>query len=168
MSLYDASVPQFIKQFKNLEGWLDKAEAHAKAKGFDPAVYLSSRLAPDQFAFTRQVQIATDAARLGLARITGKELPNLPDTETSLAELRTRIQKTVAYLEALKPADFEGANGRKLKTAAGKFALGKDHLFEHVIPTVYFHLVTTYSILRHNGVDVGKRDYLGPQRLTDE
>lgn len=163
MSLYENSVPQFIKMLKNLDKWFDKAEAHAKARGFDSSVYLTSRLAPDQFAFTRQVQIACDAAKNGSARVTGKTPPAFADNETTLAELRTRIQKTLTYLETFSAQDFEGVETRKvpLPAATSKVALGKDALFEYVIPTFYFHATTAYAILRHNGVELGKADYLG-------
>jgi len=164
MSLYDASVPQFTKFLRNLDKWLDKAEAHAKAKNFDSAVFLSARLAPDQFAFARQVQIATDQSKLGAARIAGKQAPSFEDKETTLAELRERIAKTVAFLETLTPADFEGKGDQRITLQGGKSAVARDHLLDHVIPTFFFHLTTAYAILRHNGVDVGKKDYLGPKR----
>ena len=164
MSLYEASAPQFAKMLRNVEKWLDKAEEYAKSKNFDPAVLLTARLAPDQFAFLRQVQIACDSAKLGSARITGKQAPSHADSETTLAEVRTRIASTVAFLESLTPQDFEGAEDRKVTTQAGKTARARDHLFDHVIPTFYFHATTAYAILRHNGVDLGKRDYLGLKR----
>jgi uncharacterized protein len=164
MSLYEASVPQFAKMLRNLEQWLDKAEAYAKSKNFDPAVLLTARLAPDQFPFLRQVQIAGDAAKLGSARITGKQAPSHADDETTLDQVRARVASTIAFLESLTPADFEGAEDRKITTQTGKKASARDHLFEHVIPTFYFHATTAYAILRHNGVDLGKKDYLGTKR----
>ncbi|HEY6878178.1 MAG TPA: DUF1993 domain-containing protein [Polyangiales bacterium] len=165
MSLYEFSVPQFIKMLGNVDKWFDKAESHAQTKGFDVNVLLSARLAPDQFHFTRQVQIATDSPKLGLARITGKQAPVWPDDEASLHQLRERLKKASAYLETFSPADFEGAATRIITVPGGKSATGQDHLIEHVIPTFYFHVMTVYAILRHNGVDLGKRDYLGPLRL---
>jgi hypothetical protein len=169
MSLYEASVPQFIQMLKNLERWFDKAEAHAKAKSFDPNVYLSARLAPDQFALTRQVQIACDSAKNGSARVSGKTAPTHADTETTLVELRGRIQSAIAFLETLTAQDFEGAETRKVPVPGnpGRVALGRDHLFEHVLPTFYFHVTTTYAILRHNGVDLGKADFLGRRTTQD-
>lgn len=165
MSLYEISAPQFIKVLGNVDKWFDKAEAYAKSKNFDPAVLLSSRLAPDQFNLTKQVQIATDSPKLGLARLTGKQAPSFADDETTLEQLRARLKKTIAFLETLTPADFEGAGSRVVTLQNGKKALGQDHLVEHVIPTFYFHVMTTYSILRHNGVDLGKKDYLGELKL---
>jgi hypothetical protein len=169
MSLYEASVPQLKKMLQNLDRWFGKAEAHAASRSFDPAVLLSSRLAPDQFALTRQVQIACDAAKLGAARLAGKVAPSHDDSETTLPELRARIASTIAFLDTLSAQDFHGAETRKVVTPAfpGKYALGQDHLFEHVLPTFYFHVTTTYAILRHNGVDVGKRDFLGERTVHD-
>ncbi|MDB4984853.1 MAG: hypothetical protein JWN04_31 [Myxococcaceae bacterium] len=169
MSLYEASVPQFKRMLTNLDKWFDKAEAHAKSKNYDPAVLLTSRLAPDQFALTRQVLIAADAAKLGSARLTGKTAPSHEDKEASIAELRARIASTIAFLDTLSAKDFEGAETRKVvvPNVPGKFAYGKDYLFEHALPTFYFHITTAYSILRHNGIDVGKGDYLGPKTLHD-
>lgn len=164
MSLYEASAPQFSKMLRNLEKWLDKAEAHAKSRNFDPAVLLTARLAPDQFPFLRQVQIAADSAKLGSARLTGKQAPSHADDETTLADVRARISSTLAFLDALTPQDFEGAENRKVTTQSGKTANARDHLFDHVVPTFYFHATTAYAILRHNGVDLGKKDYLGPKR----
>ena len=163
MSLYEASVPQFVKFLGNLDKWLDKAEAYAKSKNFDPQVLLQARLAPDQFNFIRQVQIATDTSKLGSARIAGKQPPKFADNEQTVPELRSRIANTIAFLETLTPKDFEGAAERRV-TVGEKSALARDHLFDHVIPTFYFHVTTAYAILRHNGVDVGKRDYLGEKR----
>jgi hypothetical protein len=164
MSLYEASVPQFSKILQNIDKWLDKAEAFAKAKNFDPAVLLTARLAPDQFHLIKQVQIACDSAKLGSARIAGKQPPSHPDTEATVADLRARIASTVAFLATLTAADFIEADDRTLTLPRGKTALASDHLYEHVIPTFYFHATTTYAILRHNGVDLGKADYLGQKR----
>ena len=169
MSLYEASVPQFKKFLTHVDKWFDKAEAYAKSKNFDPAVLLSSRLAPDQLPLLKQVQIATDSAKLGSARLTGKTAPTHADTETSIAELRERIKTTIAFLETLTPKDFEGAETRKVPLPAfpGKLALGQDLLFEQVLPNFFFHVTTTYAILRHNGVDLGKSDYIGIRTLQD-
>jgi len=169
MSLYQASVPNFIRGLNNLERWFDKAEAHASAKKFDTAVYLSLRLAPDQLPFVKQVQIACDTAKNGSARITGKQAPPFADNETSVAELRARIRNTVAWLGTLSEQDFVGAETRKVAVpgAQGKVATGQDSLFEHALPNFYFHLTTSYAILRHNGVDLGKSDFLGPRTTQD-
>lgn len=169
MSLYEASVPNFIRMLKNLDGWFDKAEAHASAKKFDENLYLTLRLAPDQLPFVKQVQIACDAAKNGSARITGKPAPAFADSEASIAELRARIRNTVAWLETLSEQDFAGADTRKVPVpgSPGKVATGKDSLHEHTIPNFYFHLTTSYAILRHNGVDLGKADFLGARTTQD-
>lgn len=169
MSLYEASVPQFKRILQNVDKWFDKTEAYAKSKNFDPAVLLTFRLAPDQLPLLKQVQIATDSAKLASARLTGKQAPTHADKETSFAELRTRIAETIAFLDTLTPADFEGAGARKIPLPAfpGKVALGRDLLFEQALPNFYFHVTTTYAILRHNGVDLGKGDFLGTRTLQD-
>jgi hypothetical protein len=169
MSLYEASVPNFIRMLNNLERWFDKAEAHAAAKKFDAAVYLTLRLAPDQLPFVRQVQIACDSAKNGCARITGKSAPSFADNEASISELRARVHNTVAWLETLSEQDFVGAETRKVAVpgSQGKVALGRDNLYEHAIPNFYFHVSTSYAILRHNGVDLGKLDYLGERTMQD-
>jgi hypothetical protein len=168
MSLYAASVPQFSKMLSNLEAWLDKAEAHAQTKKFDPAVLLGSRLAPDQLPLLRQIQIACDAAKNGSARLAAKQPPSHPDTEQTLEQIRARIKATLAYLATLTAQDFAGAEARKVTVPGrGKLALGQDHLFEQVLPNFYFHVTTSYAILRHNGVDLGKADYLGALTLHD-
>jgi hypothetical protein len=169
MSLYQASVPTFIRLLKNLDGWFDKAEAHATAKKFDSAVYLTLRLAPDQLPFVKQVQIACDSAKNGCARITGKMAPTFVDNETTVAELRGRIRNTVTWLETLTEQDFVGAETRKVAVpgAPGKVALGRDNLYEHAIPNFFFHVTTSYAILRHNGVELGKNDFLGVRTTQD-
>jgi hypothetical protein len=168
MSLYAASIPQFSKLLTNLEAWLDKAEAYAQTKKFDPAVLLGSRLAPDQLPLLRQIQIACDAAKNGSARVTGKQPPSHPDTEQTLEQIRARIKATLAYLATFTAEDFAGAETRKVNVPGrGKLALGQDHLLEQVLPNFYFHVTTAYAILRHNGVDLGKADFLGPLKLHD-
>ncbi|MDB4972122.1 MAG: hypothetical protein JWN48_463 [Myxococcaceae bacterium] len=169
MSLYDASVPQYKRMLNNLDKWFDKLEAYAKSRNFDPAVLLTYRLAPDQLHFTRQIQIACDSAKLGSARLAGKQAPSHADDESSIADLRARIKSTIAFLDTLTPADFEGAETRKVTApgAPGKLALGRDNLFEHALPNFYFHLTTAYAILRHNGVDLGKSDFLGVRTVQD-
>ena len=149
--------------------WLDKAEAHAKEKSFDPNLFVSFRLAPDQLAFARQIQIACDTAKLGASRITGKEAPSHADTEQTLDELRLRLKSVISYLDGFVEKDFDGAATRSVTQPRweGKVMTGKDYFIEHVQPNFYFHASHTYAILRHNGVPVGKRDYLGAlsQRL---
>ena len=162
---YDLTIVQFTKMFSNLREILNKSAAHAEAKKFDVNVLLNSRLAPDQFNFIRQIQITCDTAKLGVARLTGKTdtVPVHADTETTLAELQARIQSVQDYLAGFSAADFANADSIKVTNPRweGKHLLGYDFLMHHVIPNFYFHFTTAYAILRHNGVDLGKKDYLG-------
>lgn len=166
MSIY-LMVLETKKLLRNLDSWLDKAVAHATAKGFDPAVLLQSRLAPDMFPLIRQIQAACDQAKYGAARAAGKEPPSHPDTEQSIDDARKRIAKVVSYLDEFKEADFGGIDGRviKLPRWEGKSMTATDYFLEHATPNFFFHLTTAYVILRHNGVEVGKRDYLGALHL---
>lgn len=162
--LFELTVPQFIKGLKNLAACLDKAAQHADAKRFEMDVLLNSRLAPDQFPLARQIQIACDTAKLGVSRLTGKDAPKHDDTEKTFAEFKARIASTISYLESLKPADFADSAKKQITTPRweGKWLTGEEFVLHHAVPNFYFHLTTAYSILRHNGVDVGKKDYLGP------
>ena len=155
---------QMKKQLGQLDTWLEKAEAHAKAKSFDPNVFLTLRLAPDQFAFARQVQIACDTTKLGISRITGKDAPSQPDTEATLEELRARVKGAIGYLDGFTAKDFDGSDQRTVTQPRweGKVMSTHDYFLEHVLPNFYCHLAHVYASLRHNGVPVGKRDYLGP------
>ncbi len=148
--------------------WLDKAAAHAKAKNFDPNLLLQCRLAPDMFPLVRQIQAACDAAKYAAARTTGKEAPSHADDEKTIEEAKARLAKVVAYLGTFAKADFDGAEGRKVSLPRweGKSMAASDYFREHAQPNFYFHLVTAYAILRHNGVDLGKRDYLGALSLA--
>jgi uncharacterized protein len=161
--MYFEQFNSFKKSLGQIQTWFDAAEAHAKAKSFDPNVLLAARLSPDQFAFTRQVQIACDTVKLGCSRLTGKEAPTQADTETTFDELRARIKSVIAYVESVTSKDFEGAGARSITQPRweGKTMTGHDYFYEHVIPNFYFHTAHTYAILRHNGVSVGKKDYLG-------
>lgn len=161
--LYDLTIPQFAKMLGNLEAILMKGQAYADAKKFDMAVLLQSRLAPDQFPLYRQIQIACDTMKLGVSRITQKEAPTHDDNATSMAELRQRIQEVIAYLGTFSAHDFAKAAEIKVTTPRweGKWMYGNEFAIHHVIPNAYFHITTAYSILRHNGVDIGKKDYLG-------
>lgn len=161
--LYDLTVTQFTKMLHNLSLILDKAQAHADAKKYDVSVLLTSRLAPDQFNLTRQIQITCDTAKLCVARLTGKEAPVNDDKESGLAELKARIESTMGYLGSISAVDFSGAEEKKITTPRweGKWLTGREYVLEHALPNFYFHLTTGYSILRNNGVDVGKKDYLG-------
>ncbi len=154
---------QMKKQLKQLDKWLVTAGAHAAAKKFDPAIVLEFRLAPDQFAFARQVQIACDTLKLAAARVTGKEAPKHDDNEKTLEDLRARVASVLAYLDAFTAADFEGADKRVVSQPRweGKTMTGANYFLEHALPNFYFHLTTVYALLRHNGVELGKRDYLG-------
>lgn len=161
--IYALTNTQFIRMLDNFSAILAKAEQHAAAKKFDVGVLLESRLAPDQFNFIRQVQIMTDTAKKAAGYLTGKEPPTHPDTEKTLPELKARIDSVTSYLKTFTPADFEGAATRKVSQPRweGQYLTGEEYVLHHVIPNFYFHVTTAYSILRHNGVDVGKRDYLG-------
>ncbi len=161
--LYQITVPQFIKMLGNLNRILGKAAAYAETKKFDVDVLLNARLAPDQFNFIRQVQIACDTAKLGVARLTGKDAPVHEDNEKTLPELKARLESVASYLGTFKESDFVGAAERKISQPRweGKYLTGLEFALQHAIPNLYFHITTAYSILRHNGVDVGKKDYLG-------
>jgi len=164
ISMYKASVPTFIRMLDNLAAILEKAAAHAEAKKIDPAVLVGSRLFPDMFPLVKQVQIATDAAKGGAARLAGLEPPAFEDNEATFADLVARVRKTVAYLQTLEPGQIDGSEDRtvtwKTRTAT-KSMQGMPYLLNHVLPNLYFHITTTHGILRHNGVEVGKGDYLG-------
>lgn len=167
--IYELTVTQFIKTLKQLDTFLDKAAGFADSKKFDIEVLLQSRLAPDQFNFIRQVQIACDTAKLGASRLTGKAAPSHDDSEKTLAEVRARIQSTVTYLESFSEADYKNAAETTVTQPRweGKTLTGNQYVVHHMIPNLYFHVTTAYSILRHNGVDVGKKDFLGamPYRM---
>ncbi len=162
MTLYDF-VPQYSKMLKNIDRWLDKATEHAAAKKFDVETLVHARLAPDQYSLDKQIQSACDSAKFSVAYLTGKDAPVHPDTEKTIAELRARIQSCRAFLETVKPADFVGAETRKVspKWMQGKWVTGEHHLLQMALPNFYFHVTTAYAILRHNGVDVGKQDFIG-------
>ena len=163
--LYELTVVQFSKMLNNLSAILAKGAQFAEAKKADVNVLLNSRLAVDQFNLTRQVQIACDTAKLGVARLTGKEstAPKHEDGDATLAELQARIQSVVAYLAEFTPEDFADAATRKISQPRweGKYLTGLEVAIQHSIPNIYFHVTTAYAILRHNGVDVGKKDFLG-------
>jgi hypothetical protein len=169
MSLYDLTVPQLEKSLQQLEIWIDKANEFAKTKKFEPNDLLAARLAPDQFPLARQIMSVCDGAKFICARASGKEAPVHPDTEKTWDELRTRIRAVREFVRGFKAADFEGAAERivPLPWMPGKALTGKDYVLSLALPNFYFHLVTTYALLRHNGVDLGKMDYLGPLPLRD-
>jgi hypothetical protein len=164
ISMYQASVPAFVHALKNLASILEKGAAHAEAKKIDPAVLVGGRLFPDMFPLTRQVQIATDIAKGGAARLAGVEPPPYEDNEKTFPELIARVKKTVEYLQTLQAEQFEGAEDRTCtwQTRSGSKSMqGLPYLQSHVSPNVFFHVTTTYNILRHNGVELGKKDFLG-------
>ncbi len=164
VSMYSFSVPLFKTQLTALSAVLDKAAAFCEAKKIEPSVLINARIAPDMFALARQVQIATDMARGGVARLAGMEVPSAPDTETTFAELKTRIASTLAFIDSVPAEKIEGSEDRDitLKMRAGDQTFkGLRYLQWFVIPNVMFHCTTAYNILRHNGVDIGKRDFMG-------
>ena len=164
ISMYQVSVPTFMHTLKALSGVLDNAARHAEAKGIDAAVLLGSRLYPDMFPLTRQVQIATDGAKGGAARLAGVDIPVYEDTEKTFADLIARCKKTVAFLESLKPEQIDSSEDKtitlEMRTGPVSFK-GLNYLLNFVHPNFYFHVTTTYDILRNSGVELGKRDYLG-------
>jgi hypothetical protein len=166
MSIYHVSVPAFVRTLTSLAAILDKAEAHATARKIDPEALLSARLFPDMFPLKRQVQTAADFAAKTCARLTGSDVPAYPDVETSFAELKQRVAKVLDYVQTFKPAQFDGADLKEITVPVGaqqtKTFTGQDYFAQFALPNFYFHAVTAYDILRHNGVEIGKRDFLGP------
>jgi uncharacterized protein len=165
ISMHSASAPIFLRMLGNLLVLLDKAEAYAAARKFDAANYLGLRLAPDMLPFTRQIQIASDAAKGAMARLAGSEIPKWEDNEASLADLRARIDKTIAYVESFTPAQIDGSEGRAITIPmrsgnALQFS-GETFLKHYALPNFFFHVTTAYALLRHAGVDIGKGDFLG-------
>jgi hypothetical protein len=161
--MYHQLFGQMKKHLGQLDKWLEAATKFAESRGFDPSVFLTTRLAADQFPFARQVQTTCDTAKLAASRLTGKDAPSQPDTETSLPELRARVAAVIAYLDGLTEKDFEAAATKSITQPRweGRTMTGHDYFLEHALPNFYFHLTHAYALLRHNGVQVGKRDYLG-------
>jgi len=165
MSFYDASVPAFLQILGSLSGLLTKAEAHCKAKNIQPDVLLNARLFPDMLPLTRQVQLACDFAAKGCARLTQSDVLSVPDTEKTFDELKQRLAKTIDYVKSFKPAQFDGAETNDVTFPAGPdrsiTLKGQQFLSSFAFPNFYFHAATAHGILRHNGVEIGKRDFLG-------
>ncbi len=164
ISLYQASVPVLQKTLGNLKDLLKKGEDHAAARKIDPAVLLNSRLYPDMFALTRQVQIAADVAKGMCARLSGQEIPKYDDTEATFADLYARIDKTLAYIATFQTAQIDGQEEREIVITPGgveRRFKGQAFLLHWAMPNFFFHVMATYAILRENGVEVGKMDYLG-------
>ena len=167
--MYHQVISQCVQALKNIETWLDKAEQYAAAKKFDVGVLMTSRLAPDMQPFIYQVQSACDYVKGAAAWLSGQTPPKHEDTEQTIDEVRARIRKTVAFTESVKEAQYAGASERKVSLSwmPGKVISGEDYLSQITIPNVFFHVSVAYAILRHNGVDVGKMDFLGPMNFVD-
>ena len=165
MSFYDATVPAYLQILGSLSGLLTKAEAHCKAKNIQPDILLGSRLYPDMLPLSKQIQLATDFATRGCARVTQSEVPATPDTETTFEELRRRLARTIDYVKSFKPAQFEGADARDVTFPMGPDKTmtlkGQQFISNFSLPQFYFHAAIAHGLLRHNGVEVGKRDFMG-------
>ncbi|MEJ0087914.1 MAG: DUF1993 domain-containing protein [Pseudomonadota bacterium] len=163
--MYTETFAQFKKQLVQLDKWLGTAAEYAESKKIDPLVFPTLRLAADQFPLARQVQICCDTVKLAASYLTGKPAESQPDEEKTIAELQARVRWIVAYLDSFSAKDFEGAATRVVSQPRwkGEWMTGEDYFIQHALPNFYFHLTTAYAILRHNGVNVGKRDYLGAQ-----
>ena len=164
ISMYQASAPRFANMLNNLAGILDKAAAHAEAKKIDPLVLTGSRLYPYMFPLARQVQIACDNAKGAVARLAGVEIPKHEDTEKTFDELKARVAKTVKFVNSFKPAQINGTEHKDIHLKLGKLEVtwkGMQYLLGFALPNFYFHVMAAYAILRHNGVELGKRDYIG-------
>ena len=167
LNMYDATIPALTRTLSNLATILKIGEAHADTKKIEHTALLNARLFPDMYPLSRQVQIATDMSKGAAARLAEIEIPKYEDDETTFAELQARIAKTIAFIETVQPAQIEGSESREVTITIRKVDLkftGQDYLLKWVIPNVYFHVTTTYNILRHNGVELGKSDFLGPRK----
>ena len=164
ISMYQASIPQFTKMLTNLSNILQKGEAFAKAKNIDGTVLVGDRLAPDMFPLSKQVQIACDQVKNGMARLAGIEPPKFDDQESTFAQLQERIAKTIAFAQSIQPAQVDGTEAKEIKFSIKEWHfefVGEQYLFTWIMPNFYFHVTTAYNILRHNGVEIGKADFLG-------
>lgn len=164
ISMYQASVPVLARTLGNLKALLEKGAAHAEARKFEAGALVNSRLFPDMFPLSRQVQIATDVSKGGVARLAGVEVPKYEDNEATFAELIARLDKTIAFINSLKPQQIDGSEDKtitlQMRTGERTFK-GLPYLLYFVLPNVYFHVTTAYNLLRHNGVEIGKMDFLG-------
>ena len=165
LTMHSASAPVFSRILGNMLAWLDKAEAHAKARKFDPNNYLGLRLAPDMLPFARQIQIASDAAKGCMSRLAGAEIPKWEDNEVTLEDLRARIRKTLAHVQSFAPAQIDGSDDRAIavpmRNGEALQFTGETFLKHFALPNFFFHATTAYSLLRHSGVELGKADFLG-------
>jgi len=164
ISMYQASAPRFVNILRNLSAILDKAEAHCAAKKIDPSALMTYRFYPDMFPFTRQVQIACDSAKGAVARLAGVDIPKHEDTEQTFAELKARIAKTIDFIESVSAGKIDGSEEKEIvmqmRSGERRFK-GLQYLLGHAYPNFYFHVTTAYNILRHNGVEIGKADFIG-------
>ena len=163
-SMYQASIPAFVQMLNNLSAILDKAEAHAGSRKIDSEILLNYRLAPDMLPFVRQIQIAADLAKGAAARLAGVEVPKHDDTEETFADLKARLAKTVAFVQSFKTNDIDGSEDREINMTLGEHTMsfkGQPYLVYFVMPNFYFHCTTAYDILRHCGIELGKRDFIG-------
>ena len=164
ISMYQASAPRFANMLNNLSAILDKAQAHADAKKIDPTVFTADRLSPDMMPLAKQVQIACDHAKGTVARLAGVEIPKHEDTEQTFAELKARIANTLAFVQSIQPRQIDGSEDKDIVLKLGGTDThfnGMQYLLGFALPNFYFHAVTAYDILRHSGVEIGKRDYIG-------
>lgn len=164
ISMYAASIPVFKQILSSLSDLLDKAEIHATGKKIEPTAILQSRLYPDMFTFTRQIQIAADFAKGASARLAGVDVPKYEDSEQSFSDLKARIAKTIDFIGSLTPEQINGSEERDISTSAGpnaKHFKGQTYLLHYALPHFYFHATTAYALLRHNGIEVGKKDFIG-------
>jgi hypothetical protein len=166
---HNDTIRLFAKTLQNLQSWMNKAEAHAKAKSFEVDTLAQARLAPDAFPFNRQVQSACDQAKYAAAYLGGKEPPAHPDTEQTFSELNERVQKCLSFVESVQAKDLAGAEERKVAPPwlGGRWLRGDDYLAHVAIPNFFFHATMAYAILRHNGVDLGKMDYIGAMPVQE-
>jgi len=163
ISMYQASIPHFVLMLGNLSSILDKASTHAEAKKIDQAVFINARLAPDMYPLSRQIQISADMSKACATRLAGIEVPRYEDNETTLAELQVRIAKTIAFLQSVSADQIDGSEERTVTIKMHDKEIvyfGQHYLLDIIIPHFYFHVTTAYAILRHHGVDIGKRDYI--------
>jgi len=170
ISVFEVTIPQFILTLTSLKNILGKVEPFCDSRKVDPAVLFQSRLAPDQFPLGKQIQIACDVAKFCAARLTGEQAPSYDDNEKNVTDYVHRLEKTIAFLREFKPEQFEGYDKRKVSFPwyPGHHLDGHNYLVQHAIPNFYFHITTAYSILRFNGLDLGKSDYLGEQNWKNE
>jgi uncharacterized protein len=165
LSMHAACAPVFVRTLGNMLNWLDKAQTYAESRKFDTANFLGLRLAPDMLPFTRQIQITTDGVKGCMARLAGQEVPKWEDNEASFDDLRARIRKTIDYVQSFSAAQIDGSEDKEIllptRQAEPMRYTGESYLKHFVLPNFFFHATTTYALLRHGGVDLGKRDYLG-------